>query len=157
MTTTIFKGAALFFLLLVVTSVLMDTTQMNFGNVDFFQRHGVFFLFFITIAPRLTLLISSVATGGLIWWLGFIFCPRVLVASLATVGYFHTNPLLVIISWFVAFGGEIFEKKGLTGKNRFVFRTYNMGHRPPPVNDFEEPKPTVLKGDAIEAEFKKEE
>ena len=110
MKTTVFKGIAIFFILLVGTSVLMDTMNTKFGTVDFFQKHGLFFLIFITLFPRLTLLFSSVAFGGFFWWLGFIFCPRILVASLATVAYFHTNPILVVISWIVALGGETMEK-----------------------------------------------
>ncbi len=152
------RGIAVFFVLLVATSVMMDIFKTNFGNVDFFQKHGYFFLFFITFFPRLTLLFSSVVTGGVFWWLGFIFCPRVLVASLATVAYFHTNPLLVVVSWLVALGGETVEKVGLGGnRGRFVFRTYRGGF----PSGFENPmgrseKPTAIsKNDAIEAEFTK--
>lgn len=158
MKTIIFKGIAIFFLLLVATSVMMDISKTDFGTVDFFAKHGVFFLIFITIFPRLTLLFSSVAFGGFFWWLGFFFCPRILVASLATVAYFHTNPLLVTISWIVALGGETLEKVGIGGKrNKFIFRTYNMnnmGQRPYQ----EEPRPhtAINKDDAIEAEFTKE-
>lgn len=156
MKTTLFKGTAIFFVLLVATSVMMDVMKTQFGTVDFFQKHGYFFLIFITFFPRLTLLFSSVATGGFLWWLGFIFCPRILVASLATVSYFHTNPVLVTISWIVALGGETMEKAGVGGKRgRFVFKTYRSG----PVTDvFEEPshaRPSINKDDAIEAEFTK--
>jgi len=154
----ILKGFAVFFILLVATSVMMDTMNTQFGSVDFFKKHGVFFLIFITIFPRLTLLFSSVATGGFLWWLGFFFCPRILVASLATVTYFHTNPILVVISWLVAIGGETMEKAGLSGRRRFVFRTYNMNtgggfpHQDHPGGTG--PKP-LQDGDVIEAEFTK--
>lgn len=154
MKTLLFKGVAIFFVLLVGTSVMMDTLQTEFGRVDFFQNHGIFFLFFITVFPRLTLLFSSVAFGGFLWWLGFIFCPRILVASLATVAYFHTNPLLVVLSWVIALGGETMEKVGLGGgKRRFVFKTYNFGTSPGPRP---QPEHTVIEKDgAIEAEFTK--
>jgi hypothetical protein len=156
MKTTLFKSIAIFFILLVGTSVLMDVMKTEFGTINFFQKHGVFFLVFITVFPRLTLLFSSVATGGVLWWLGFIFCPRILVASLATVAYFHTNPILVVISWVVALGGETMEKAGIGGrKNRFVFKTYRSG----PINhpQYEEPQvhSSIRKDDAIEAEFTK--
>lgn len=160
MKTVLLKGTAIFFILLVATSVLMDTMQTQFGRIDFFQKRGVFFLLFVTIFPRLTLLFSSVATGGFFWWLGFIFCPRILVASLATVAYFHTNPILVVVSWIVALGGETMEKAGIGGKkSRFVFKTYRAGQNPfghqgpfPQGN----PEPKVLgKDDVIEAEFTK--
>lgn len=155
MRSMLFKGLAIFFILIVATSVMMDAMNTKFGTVDFFQNHGFVFLFFITLFPRLTLLFSSVASGGILWWLGFIFCPRVLVASLATMAYFHTNPILVVISWLVALGGEVFEKWGVTGRKRFVFRTYNMGGG---RSEYEEQRPhTVLKkDDAIEAEFRKD-
>lgn len=148
---------AIFFILLVGTSVLMDVMKTEFGSVDFFQKHGIFFLIFITLFPRLTLLFSSVATGGFLWWLGFIFCPRILVASLATVSYFHTNPILVVISWIVALGGETMEKAGIGGRrSKFVFKTYRPGR---PVYEGYEEAPreqtAINKDDAIEAEYTK--
>lgn len=151
MKTLLFKGAAIFFILLVATSIMMDAMQTQFGSVNFFEKHGIFFLIFITIFPRLTLLLSSVATGGFLWWLGFIFCPRILVASLATVAYFHTNPILVIISWIVALGGETMEKAGISNRQRFVFRTYKT-----PEESFRKDNRVIDKNDAIEAEFRKE-
>lgn len=156
MKTLLFKGAAIFFILLVATSVMMDTMQTEFGTINFFDKHGIFFLIFITIFPRLTLLFSSVAFGGFFWWLGFIFCPRILVASLATVAYFHTNPLLVTLSWIIALGGETMEKAGFTGRQKFVFKTYRA--RDPFQTYQEAPREHVAinKDDAIEAEFRKE-
>lgn len=153
MKTVFFKAAAIFFILIVATSVMMDSFQMNFGTTDFFQKHGFLFLIFITIFPRLTLIFSSVATGGFVWWLAFFFCPRVLVATLATVTYFHTNPVLVVISWLVALGGEVAEKWGIGGRrNRFVFRTYNTSS---PFEQQAAPKNEIQNGDVIEAEFTK--
>ena len=157
MKSLVLKGIAIFFLLLVATSLLMDLSKLEFGTIDFFQKHGLFFLIFITLFPRLTLLFSSVATGGFLWWLGFVFCPRILVAGLATVSYFHTNPVLVTISWLVALGGETMEKFGLgSSRNRFVFRTVRTGGR----NPFETTKPqgdshSLGSDDVIEAEFTK--
>lgn len=84
--------------------------------VNYWDNHGVFFLVFITVFPRLTLLFSSVAFGGFFWWIGFIFAPRVLVAILATLAYLQTNPILVIISWVVALSGESTEKYTLRKK-----------------------------------------
>jgi hypothetical protein len=157
MKTTVFKGVAIFFVLLVGTSVLMDTLNTQFGAVDFFQKHGVFFLIFITLFPRLTLLFSSVAFGGFLWWLGFIFCPRILVASLATVAYFHTNPVLVVISWLVALGGETMEKAGIGGsRGKFVFKTYSPGQfQQAPQYEAPHEQVVIDKNDAIEAEFTK--
>ncbi len=44
------------------------------------------------------------------WWLAWIITPRFLVAYLATVAYWQTNPILVAIAWLVALGGESSEK-----------------------------------------------
>lgn len=79
---------------------------------NFWDVHGIFFLFFIFFFPRLTLFFSSVAFGGIFWWLGFIFMPRLLVAILATQAYWDKNPILVTCAWIWAFFGEILEKLG---------------------------------------------
>jgi len=64
--------------------------------MDFWQAHGIFFVIFMFFFPRLTLLFSSVAAGGILWWLGWLVAPRLLVAILATTAYWHTNAILVI-------------------------------------------------------------
>lgn len=119
MTKLVLRGLIIFVILAVAAGSVVEYMGAEFGTIDYFSKRGVFFLIFVTIFPRLTLLLSSVVTGGLVWWLGFIFCPRLLVAILATVAYFQTNPVLVVISWMVALSGEIFEKWGLT--NRVVY------------------------------------
>lgn len=149
----IFKALAIFFILVVVTAIMMDVYHTEFGTVNFFDKHGWFFLVFITIFPRLTLLFSSVASGGFFWWMGFIFVPRILVAILATIAYFHTNPVLVVIAWIVALGGETLEKFGLKRRNKFIFRTVRTG--PYPFEEEPTPHTTIKKDDAIEAEFTK--
>ncbi len=85
---------------------------------NFWHAHGLLFLVFITLFPRLTLLFSSVATGGWLWWLGWLAAPRLLVAILATTAYWHTNPVLVVIAWFVAFSGESAEKATVLRRKR---------------------------------------
>jgi hypothetical protein len=129
---------------------MTDTFNAEFGKVDYFDKRGVFFLFFITFFPRLTLLFSSVVSGGLFWWLSWLVCPRLLVALLATQAYFKTNPALVVVSWMVALSGEFFEKYRL-GSNKFVFRV----HRPTKEAFFrQDQEMKASKNDAIEAEFK---
>jgi hypothetical protein len=151
--TLILRAISVFFLLIVATGVSMDVFKTQYGTVDFWERHGIFFLIFITVFPRLTLLFSSVAFGGVLWWLGFLFMPRILVASLATVAYFHTNPVLVVISWLAAFGGEVFEKWGIGGRKMFIIKTYKNG---PIMEDRHEHGPaSINRDDAIEAEFTK--
>ena len=82
---------------------------MNFWNI-----HGYWFIFFMCFFPRLTLLISSFASGGLLWWLGLIFAPRLLVAILASTTYWHTNPVLVVITWIWSLAGEATEKQAVS-------------------------------------------
>jgi hypothetical protein len=50
-----------------------DLFGLEFANQNFWDFHGIFFLVFIALFPRLTLLFSSVASGGLFWWLGWLF------------------------------------------------------------------------------------
>ena len=106
---------------LAITGAVALATGMlgvEFGHKDFWNFHGFFFLFFITLFPRLTLLFSSVATGGLLWWLGWLLAPRLLVAVLATLAYWNQNPVLVVIAWLVAFGGESSEKFAVVHRSR---------------------------------------
>lgn len=95
--------------------------NIQFGVESYWNNHGIFFLIFITFFPRLTLIFSSVASGGILWWLGFFFAPRILVSFLATLAYWNENPILVLISWMIALGGESSEKYYVTKKT--VFRT----------------------------------
>ena len=81
--------------------------------MNFWDVHGLLFLICMFFFPRLTLLFSSVPIGGIFWWLGWVFAPRLLVAILATTAYWHTNMILVIMTWFWALGGESAEKGAL--------------------------------------------
>ena len=80
-------------------------------HINFWDVHGFWFIIFMFFFPRLTLLFSSVATGGLLWWIGWLIAPRLLVAILATSAYWHTNPILVVLTWIWALGGESTEKE----------------------------------------------
>lgn len=137
-----------------------QTFQLPFGEVDFYENHGFFFLIAIALFPRLTLLFSSVASGGLLWWLGLVFCPRFLVACLATVTYLRTNPVLVTISWAMALSGESLEKwglwggtsrRGLSGMN-IRFARYTPPHH---HTEGEQAPPKPSHDDAIEVDFKR--
>jgi len=83
--------------------------------IDFWQVHGIWFIIFMFIFPRLTLLFATV-WGGPLWWIGLIFAPRLMVAILATFAYWHTNTILVVLTWIWALGGESTEKKVITVK-----------------------------------------
>jgi hypothetical protein len=142
------KSFTLILGVLVIVSVFSDSLNSPVRNVNYFERHGLFFLIFLSFFPRLSLLFSSVPFGGIFWWLGFIFCPRILVSSLATVVYGHTNPVLVFLSWVIAIMGEIFEKNSLAGKRKFFF----FSHRGPIKRD-----PKSSRDSIIEAEFTKKD
>lgn len=80
--------------------------------MDFWQVHGIWFLIFIALFPRLTMLFTSIAFGlGVLGWLGWIFAPHLTVAILATIYYWDTNPGLCVIAWLVAIGGTGVETK----------------------------------------------
>ncbi len=105
---------------------------IEFGRSNYWDYRGFLFLAGITIFPRITLLLSSVPTGGLFWWLGWAFAPRLLVAVLATFAYWQQNPVLVVIAWVVAWGGETSEKSFFIGSPRI--RVYRAGGRVPPLS-----------------------
>jgi len=83
-------------------------------TIDFWQLHGVLFLIGIAIFPRITMLfftsVTTVFAGPLIW-VGWIFAPHITVAIVGTYLYWDTNPVLCVISWFIALSGEGTEKK----------------------------------------------
>lgn len=105
-----FKFILVFIVLSAITTIAVSVMGVEFGSVSYWDRHGLFLLVFLALFPRLTLLFSSLPFGGFFWWLGFIFCPRYLIALLATLVYFHTNPILVTFAWFIALFGESKEK-----------------------------------------------
>jgi hypothetical protein len=106
------------------STILINLFDIRFGAENFWDNHGIFFLIFITLFPRLTLLFSSIPFGGFFWWLGFIFAPRFLVATLATISYWRENPILVLFSWLVAIGGESGEKYYITKKTVYQYDSH---------------------------------
>src|SRR5690606_23330686 len=152
---------AIFMVLTLATTIMSDLFKAEFGDINFWQKRGPFFLVFITFFPRLTLLFSSVVSGGFLWWLAFFFCPRILVAILATAAYWNTNPLLVSISSVVVIFGEAMEKWRLTSpmgrKPGFQFKFYRggsfAGHPRPEAR----PSNTIGDNDVFEAEFTKKD
>lgn len=142
---TLFKIGLIFLAITGASTILYNYTNVEFGRYDYFDNHGWIFLFSIALFPRLTLLVSgllagSIEFGGIIWWAGFFFAPRILVACLATVSYWHANPILVIISWLIALGGESSEKF-MISKRMHAPRRYDQG----------------FSGSTIEAEYKVKE
>jgi hypothetical protein len=141
---TLIKMLILFLIITIASTILINSFGVEFGETNFWEVHGVLFLVFITIFPRLTLLFSSVAFGGLFWWLGFIFAPRFLVAILATIAYWHTNKILVIISWLFAIGGESSEK--------YYVHRYTVRRNPGRSSSGNQNNSSIDK-DVIEAEY----
>lgn len=68
---------------------------------DFWTVHGIGFLICIVLFPRITLLCATVVGGGFWYWLGWLFCPRFVIAILATTCYWSTNPVLCVMAWFL--------------------------------------------------------
>jgi len=145
---TLWKILILFLAITGASSLLMQNSDFIFGEINFWQKHGAFFLIFITLFPRLTLLLSSVVSGGVLWWVAWAFAPRLLVAFLATIAYWQTNPVLVVMAWLIALGGESSEKTVFIKKGRpYVFRkNVNLGE------DRRSSSPEDLK-ETFEAEF----
>lgn len=150
----ILKIVFIFLALTEATTLMMNVFNVEFAYKSFWSEHGLFFLVFITLFPRLTLLFSSVPFGGLFWWLGFFFAPRFLVAILATVSYWHNNPILVMVALMVALGGESSEKYVLS-KNINVVWPRGKRHHPHGSESFREgyTKTTTSSGDVFEAEY----
>lgn len=128
---TLFKIALIFLAITGAMTLLYNYTDVQLGTIDYFNKHGWIFLFSVALFPRFTLLVSgllvgSIEFGGILWWLGFFFAPRILVACLATVAYWNTNPILVIVSWLIALGGESSEKFVITNRIRNPKR-YDQG------------------------------
>lgn len=141
---TLFKIMIIFLAITGATTLLFNYTDVKFGSVDFYVNHGWIFLISMAIFPRITLLISgllfhSIEFGGIFWWLGFFFAPRMLVAILATISYWNTNQVLVIIAWLIALGGESSEKIFISNKIKPT-KKYNQ-----------------FDGETIDAEFKVKE
>ena len=87
--------------------------------MDFFAQHGVLMLLGLTFFPRITLIVASFATGGALWWVGWVLTPHLLVAILA-LPYWDQNPALVICAWIVAVGGtEVSGDDTATGHSSF--------------------------------------
>ena len=80
--------------------------------MSFWDNHTILFLFSIENIPRTSMLVFANISGlGILYWLGWFLSPHLTVAILATTWYWNTNPILVIIAWFIAIGGESGEKK----------------------------------------------
>lgn len=165
---TIYKILIIILSITLISTVLYNYTEFQFGNINYFDKHGWFFLFFLTFFPRVALFVAAlfgnIAIGGPLWFLGYFFAPRVLVAILATASYWHTNQILVIISWLVAIGGESSEKIIISNRVSGKPKKFNHGFEGTTfeadysVNgqDIKRPQ-TKNNNDVIEVEYKVKE
>ncbi len=87
-------------------------------NVNFWDVHGILFVVAMFFFPRLTMLLATTTGGGLLYWIGWIFAPRLTVAIIATSCFWNTNPALVVLTWFWALGGESGEKVVVSKSSR---------------------------------------
>lgn len=88
--------------------------MLESAGINFWQVHSILFVIAMFFLPRLTMLFAGICFmpfTGILFWLGWLFTPRLTVAILATFFYFTTNPILCIITWLWALGGESTEKK----------------------------------------------
>jgi len=90
--------------------------------MDFWAVHGFVFILFMFFLPRLTtlagLIWGTIVSGGVLWWLGWLFCPRLLVAILGTTYYWDTNPVICVLAWFWALLGDCSEERRVTSSDR---------------------------------------
>ena len=79
--------------------------------MNFWDVHSIFFILFMFGFPRLTMLFTGVCAAwfGPLFFLGWLLVPRLTVAILATTVYWHTNPVLCVLTWMVALSGEVGE------------------------------------------------
>ena len=71
--------------------------------MDFWTSHSIMFVIGLIVAPRVVLLyFGSIQPLQIPPILGFMFVPRMFLASLMTTAWFDTNTMLVVICWIIA-------------------------------------------------------
>ena len=89
---------------------------------NFWSNNSLFLLIGLSLFPRLSLLFCNIP-GSILFWIGWLAFPRITTAIFATIFYASTNPILVIVSWIIALGGESAEKSyGYKVKRRGGFK-----------------------------------
>ena len=76
---------------------------------NFWSHNSVILLIGLSLFPRFSLLFCNIS-GTILFWIGWFIFPRITIAIFATLFYSYTNPILVILSWIIALGGESAEK-----------------------------------------------
>ncbi len=85
--------------------------------MNFWDVHGLFFLFFLLFFPRLTMFFMGICfmsfAHPILFWLGWLLTPRLVCAILGTCFYWNTNPVLCVFAWMFALGGTGAETKAV--------------------------------------------
>lgn len=74
--------------------------------MNFWDVHGVLFIVVMYFFPRIAMLLATTVGGGILYWVGWLFVPRLTVAILASHCFWVTNPVLVILTWLWALAKE---------------------------------------------------
>lgn len=78
--------------------------------MDFWETHSLVFVICLFFFPRITMLLATTYGGGFLYWFGWLVAPRLTVAVIATMLYWQTNIVTVVLTWIWAIGGEGSEK-----------------------------------------------
>ena len=80
--------------------------------ISFWDAHTYDWVVLLGLAlfPRITMLfiggpLAVVQWFGVLHWIGWVVCPHLLVAIVATTKYWDTDPVLCVVAWFFAFAG----------------------------------------------------
>ena len=74
--------------------------------INFWDVNGCWFILFLLFLPRLTMLVMcGPFSHFILYWIGWLVAPRLVIAILATSFYWDTNPVLCIFAWLGALGG----------------------------------------------------
>ena len=86
---------------------VVQTSAPTPAPVDFWSVHTLFFVFFMFILPRTTMLVTGICfypfAHPILFFFGWLLAPRLTVAIIATSVYWDTNPVLVTFAWINAF------------------------------------------------------
>lgn len=82
--------------------------------MSFWDNHTHLFILSMFFFPRLTMLFATSYGGGVLYWLGWAFFPRLTVAIIASVLYARTDTFLVALTIVWAIYGEAMEKDQVT-------------------------------------------
>ncbi|MEK7120652.1 MAG: hypothetical protein AAB840_01010 [Patescibacteria group bacterium] len=85
------RGAWKFLIIMLVAFSLVACATPEWpaerNTTDFWQVHGIWFLIFMALFPRTTMLLATAHPIGCLSWLGWLVAPRILAAIIATHYY----------------------------------------------------------------------